>query len=61
MSILVPRSKAAIVVETEAEKLERKAFAQERKHERMVEQQKIARRMEDLMEKVVFIPPIDLF
>ncbi|CAF2899332.1 unnamed protein product [Rotaria sp. Silwood2] len=53
MTILVPRSKAAIVVETRAEKVERKVLAQERKHERMVEQQKIAHHMENLMEKVL--------
>ncbi|CAF3339698.1 unnamed protein product [Rotaria sp. Silwood1] len=53
MTILVPRSKAAIVVETRAEKIERKVLAQERKHERIVEQQKIAHHMENLMEKVL--------
>ncbi len=53
MSILVPRSKAAIVVETETEKVQRKVRAQERKHERIIEQQKIAQQMEDLMEKVI--------
>jgi len=54
MSILVPRSKAAIVVENQDEKLQRKVLAQQRKHERMVEQQKIAQHMEDLMEKVFY-------
>lgn len=53
MSILVPRSKAAIVVETETEKVQRKVCAQERKHERIIEQQKLAQQMEDLMEKVI--------
>lgn len=48
-----PRSKAAIVVETRAEKIERKALAQERRQERLVEQQKIAQHMENLMEKVM--------
>lgn len=48
----VPRSKAAIVVETRAEKVERKMLAQERRQERLIEQQKIAQHMEDLMEKV---------
>ncbi|CAF0817014.1 unnamed protein product [Rotaria sordida] len=58
MTILVPRSKAAIVVETRAEKVERKVLAQERKHERIVEQQKIANHMENLMEKVLHETPL---
>jgi hypothetical protein len=52
MAIIVPRPKAGIVVETLEEKIERKALAQERKHERYLEQQKLAQHMEDLMEKV---------
>jgi hypothetical protein len=54
MSILIPRSKAGIVVENSAEKIERKTLAQERKHERLIEQQKLAQQMENLMEKVFF-------
>jgi hypothetical protein len=54
MTRLVPRSKAAILVETRSEKLERKALAQERRHKRMIEQQQIAQQMEDLMEKVFY-------
>jgi hypothetical protein len=54
MTISVPRSKAGIVVENSAEKLERKVLAQERKHQRLVEQQKLAQQMENLMEKVFF-------
>lgn len=52
MSALIPRSKAAIVVENEHEKVERKALVQERNHQRVLEQQKLARQMEHLMEKV---------
>jgi len=60
MTRLVPRSKAAILVETRSEKLERKALAQERRHKRMIEQQQIAQQMEDLMEKVFyFVFPLD--
>jgi hypothetical protein len=55
MAILVPRSKAAIVVETRAEKVERKILAQERKQERLIEQQKLAQHMENLMEKVFLL------
>lgn len=55
MAILVPRSKAAIVVETRAEKIERKVLAQERRQERLIEQQKMAQHMENLMEKVFFM------
>jgi hypothetical protein len=54
MANSVPRSRAAIVVESRAEKLERKALAQERRHERLIEQQKIAQHMENLMEKVFY-------
>ena len=49
----VPRSKAAIVVETRAEKIERKLLAQKRRQERLIEQQKIAQQMEHLMERVI--------
>ncbi len=54
MSILVPPSKAAIVVESQSEKVQRKVLVQERKHERIVEQQKLAQHMEDLMKKVFY-------
>jgi len=54
MSILIPRAKAGIVVENSTEKIERKTLAQERKHERLIEQQKLAQQMENLMEKVFF-------
>jgi len=54
MSIVVPRSKAAIIVETQGEKVQRKVLVQERKHERILEQQKLAQHMEDLMKKVFY-------
>lgn len=49
----VPHTKTAIVVETRTEKHERKLLAQERRQERLVEQQKIVQQMEILMEKVI--------
>lgn len=52
MTVLVPRTTAGIVVETDTEKIERKTLAQERKHERIDEQQKMAQHIESLMEKV---------
>ena len=52
MTISVPRSKANIVVENSSDKLERKILAQERKQQRLIEQQKLAEQMENLMEKV---------
>ena len=52
ISGLVSRSRAAIVVESTNEKIERKALVQERKHQRLLEQKKLAERMEHLMEKV---------
>jgi len=55
MTILVPPSKAAIVVESQSEKVQRKVLAQERKHERIVEQQKLSQHMEDLMKKVFYL------
>ena len=54
MGQIGPRSKAGIVVETRAEKIERKVLAQERRQERLVEQKKIAQHMEHLMEKVMW-------
>jgi hypothetical protein len=48
----VPRSKAAIVIETRAERNERKVLAQKRLQERHVEQQRMVQQMEQLMEKV---------
>ncbi|UJR28021.1 hypothetical protein I4U23_009280 [Adineta vaga] len=53
MAVVVPHTKAAIFVENRSDKLQRKTLAQNRKHERLVEQQKIARHMEDLMDKVI--------
>jgi hypothetical protein len=52
MTISVPRSKASIIAENSTDKLERKMLAQERKHQRFIEQQKLAQQMENLMEKV---------
>lgn len=52
MSLLIPQSKTAMIIENSTEKIERKILAQERKQERFIEQQKIAQRMENLMEKV---------
>lgn len=49
----VPHTKTAIVVETRTEKHERKLLAQERRQERLIEQQKIVQQMEILMEKVI--------
>lgn len=49
---LLARSRAAIIVENSNEKIERKILVQERKHERILEQQQLAQRMEHLMEKV---------
>ncbi|CAF0786889.1 unnamed protein product [Adineta steineri] len=57
-TVIIPRSKLAVVGESQSEKLERKVHAQERKQERLVEQQKLAQHMENLMEKVIHETPL---
>lgn len=53
ISVSIPRSKPTIFVENSSEKIQRKVLVEERKHERIVEQQKIIEHMNNLMEKVV--------
>lgn len=61
MSVVIPRTKGGIVAENAVEKFERKTLADERKHERNVEQQKIAQQMEHLMGKVSFVFRLETF
>ncbi|CAF4250506.1 unnamed protein product [Adineta steineri] len=57
-TVVIPRSKLAVVGESQSEKLERKAHAQEQKQERLAEQQKLVQHMENLMEKVIHETPL---
>ncbi|CAF3873638.1 unnamed protein product [Rotaria magnacalcarata] len=52
VTVMVPRKKAVIDVESPAEKFERKVLAHERKNERTLEQKQLTQHMENLMEKV---------